>query len=51
MLIRHLVTPEVHLEVVRNAVTTFSTTPEVRLEGSQNAESGKCDPQGPSGGG
>lgn len=61
MLIRHLDTPEVCLEVLRNGTPPFSNprgpsggpqtgehilgTPDVRLEGSQNPESGKCDPE------
>lgn len=51
MLVRHLATPEVRLEVVRNAVTTFSTATRSIWRGAQNPESGKCVPRGPSGGG
>lgn len=50
MLVRHLDTPEVCLQVVRNGPPPFSTATRSIWRGAQNPESGKCVPRGPSGG-
>lgn len=44
-------TPEVCPEVVLKESLSFSTAPRSIWRGAQNPESGKCVPQGPSGGG